>query len=409
MTVPLYLDARTDQFSPSRRREKQDADLVTIIDPDGRVRYVTPSVERLLGHRPDQIVGSDALEVIHPDDQPRLIAAINNGDSGSGLELRMRHRDGSWPRMSVTLGGGAHDPGTFGFVLSATRATNSWDWLRAEEPAATPHGAFTDLIDRVAEMAQPEAERDLRLAIEQDQLRLLYQPTVNLKTGAIRGVEALVRWEHPRCGMLSPASFIPLAEETGLVVDLGRWVLREACRQAQQWQRESVPGRVFSVGVNVSPQELQRPTLIREVADVLQASSLDPSVLTLEITETAMFEDADATSRALQGLRRLGVRLALDDFGTGYSSLSYLRHFPVDTLKIDRSFVQELDGDANCLAIVRAVISLAHALHMEVTAEGFETATQLARLRDAYCDHGQGYYFARPLQPDQIGRLLAAT
>jgi EAL domain-containing protein (putative c-di-GMP-specific phosphodiesterase class I) len=406
MPVPLYLEDPA-ATSTSAKRQGKDADLVLIVNPDGRVRYVTPSVERLLGRRPSDVSGADALDLVHPDDQERLISTVTSRNSREPFELRLTHQDGSPRRMSIMLGGG-NDPATFGFVLQAIALTQSWDTVQVDAPKSYDD-TLGALIDRVADMARPEAERDLREAIEQDQLVLFYQPNVDLKTGTIRGAEALVRWQHPRAGLIPPSEFIPLAEETGLIAELGAWVLRRACRDARRWQIEYPSLGPLSVSVTLSPCELAGPEIVRTVTEALREAALDPACLTIEITETAMVEDAERTLRTLHALRRLGVRLALDDFGTGYSSLNYLRRFPVDTLKIDGSFVRELESDNGSLAIVRAVISLAHALQMDVTAEGFETAAQLARLRDAYCDHGQGYYFAKPLPGEQMNRLLASV
>ena len=247
---------------------------------------------------------------------------------------------------------------------------------------------------------------DLWQAVEQRQLRLVYQPAVDLKSGALAGLEALARWQHPHHGLLMPDFFIPLAEESGAIVPLGAWVVEEACRQMHRWQARFPALRGLAISVNLSPVELQQPDLHRRVASTLRDTDLEPGSLSLEITETAMISDAESTLRTLRTLRGLGTRLALDDFGTGFSSLNYLRRFPVDTLKIDRAFVQELGSSASSLAIVRAVVSLAHALEMNVIAEGFETPQQLARLRDAYCDQGQGFYFSEPLTPEQMDQLL---
>jgi EAL domain-containing protein (putative c-di-GMP-specific phosphodiesterase class I) len=252
-----------------------------------------------------------------------------------------------------------------------------------------------------------ELEGDLRLAIERDELRLFYQPLVSLQTGEVNEVEALLRWQHPRRGLLGPAEFIPLAEETGLILPIGRWVLAEACRQMRGWQRRRRGDQPLVLSVNLSPRQFQQAGLVEQVADVLRETGLDPGSLRLEITESRLMEDAPATVRTLDALKGLGVRLAVDDFGTGYSSLNYLSRFPVDTLKIDRSFVLALgEDDESSVAIVRAVATLGHALGMEVTAEGIETAEHLGYVRAVGCDHGQGYYFARPAPAEQIAPLL---
>ncbi|HEY7250854.1 MAG TPA: EAL domain-containing protein [Methylomirabilota bacterium] len=253
-----------------------------------------------------------------------------------------------------------------------------------------------------------DLELDLRNAVTRGEFTLHYQPVVDLPTGRITEVEALVRWRHPQRGLLFPADFVGLSEETGLIVPLGRWVLHEACRQTRQWQLAS-PGTPLAISVNISARQLQQPGLVEEIAAVLRDTRLDPSTLRLEITETVVMHDAPATLAKLEALKALGVQLAIDDFGTGYSSLGYLKRFPVDTLKIDRSFVKGIGGNVEDSAIVRAVITVAKSLNLSVTAEGIETAEQLEHLRTLGCDHGQGYFFAKPLTSDRVPALLLST
>jgi EAL domain-containing protein (putative c-di-GMP-specific phosphodiesterase class I) len=226
-------------------------------------------------------------------------------------------------------------------------------------------------------------------------------------TGAERAreVEALVRWKHPRHGLVLPMEFIPLAEETGLIIPMGRWILEEACRQARRWREQSLP---HTVCVNLSARQFQHPKLVEEVGEVLRDVGLDPRNLMLEITESTLVEDIQSATATLQQLRDLGVKLAVDDFGTGYSSLSYLKRFPVDFLKIDLSFVENLETDPADRVIVSAVINLAHALGMKVTAEGVETAGQLAQLTSMGCDMAQGFYFSKPLPSEAISSLLSS-
>jgi diguanylate cyclase (GGDEF)-like protein len=253
-----------------------------------------------------------------------------------------------------------------------------------------------------------DLELDLRNAVTRGEFILHYQPVVDLPSGRITEVEALVRWKHPRRGLLFPADFVGLSEETGLIVPLGRWVLHEACRQTRQWQLAS-PGTPLAISVNISARQLQQPGLVEEIAAVLRDTRLNPSTLRLEITETVVMHDAPATLAKLEALKALGVQLAIDDFGTGYSSLGYLKRFPVDTLKIDRSFVKGIGGNVEDSAIVRAVITVAKSLNLSVTAEGIETAEQLEQLRTLGCDHGQGYFFAKPLTSDRVPALLLST
>ncbi|MHB8576088.1 MAG: PAS domain S-box protein [Dehalococcoidia bacterium] len=251
-----------------------------------------------------------------------------------------------------------------------------------------------------------DLDADLRRALDRGELRLYYQPDVDLKTGVITGAEALLRWQHPTRGLLMPAEFIPLAEETGLIMPIGRWVLQEACRKANVWRRLR-GGSPFLMSANLSARQFQQTDLVQQVEAALSASGLPAENLCLEITESVMMQSVEATLVALHELSRLGLKLAVDDFGTGYSSLSYLQRFPVSTLKIDRSFVLELHRSHEAAAIVQSVVALAHALGLEVTAEGIETDVHLARVRALGCDRGQGYHFARALPAEEFARLLS--
>lgn len=251
-----------------------------------------------------------------------------------------------------------------------------------------------------------QLEEDLRRAIEQDELRANYQPKVRLDTGEIAGMEALVRWEHPQRGLILPEEFIPVAEETGLIVPLGRWMLEEACRQAIRWQEQCPDGSHLVMGVNLSARQILQSGLIEEVAEILKETGLAPHNLNLEITESVIMGEAQTNAKILEGLKGLGVKLAIDDFGTGYSSLSYLSRFPVDSLKIDRSFVDGLEDNPENLTVVSSIVALAHALGMSVIAEGVETEEQLARLRELSCDQAQGYFFSEPLTKEKASELL---
>lgn len=250
-----------------------------------------------------------------------------------------------------------------------------------------------------------ELESDLRRALDERQFVVYYQPQVDTVSQQVAGVEALVRWHHPTRGLVSPADFIPLAEETGLIVPLGTWVLETACRQMVEWLqvRGDDP---FELSVNLSPLQLKQVDIVDQVRRILTESGLEPNCLCLEITESMLLEDAAGATATLQALRSLGVRLAIDDFGTGYSSLSYLQDFPVETVKIDRSFIMALGRNAGSAAIVESVTALAHQLGMAVTAEGVETSEQLGLVRQAGCDQSQGYLFGRPLPVDQVTHLL---
>jgi diguanylate cyclase (GGDEF)-like protein len=249
-------------------------------------------------------------------------------------------------------------------------------------------------------------ESDLRRALQREELCVYYQPIVSIASGELQGFEALVRWQHPERGLISPDQFIAVAEETGLILSLGLRVLREACRQLRRWQQRSLSDRNLTISVNLSAKQLSQSDLIEKVEQVLTESGIDPWQLKLEITETVVMENAELAAVTLGRLRGLGVRLSIDDFGTGYSSLSYLNRFPVDTLKIDRSFITTLkQGDEN-IEIVKTIVMLAGNLGMQVIAEGIETADQLQQLRLLKCQYGQGYLFSKPLAATDADMFL---
>lgn len=253
-----------------------------------------------------------------------------------------------------------------------------------------------------------ELERDLRLALDRDEFVLYYQPLVDLASGAITGVEALLRWRSPERGLTLPLEFIPLAEETGLIAPIGLIVLEQACRQLQEWSR--LPGgalfQELTVSVNLSAHQFHDPRLADDIAAILRATGLAPERLNLEITESVMMADVKAAQRMLQQLKALGIGIAIDDFGTGYSSLSVLRQFPVDTLKIDRAFIAQLPGNLDDARIVSWIVDLAHALRLTVVGEGVETAEQQSQLRLLGCELAQGFHFARPMPAEQLAELL---
>ena len=240
-------------------------------------------------------------------------------------------------------------------------------------------------------------ESDLRRALEKDELCVYYQPIVSLANRELHGFEALARWQHPERGVIAPDDFIPLAEETGLILPIGLRILRDACHQLRKWQHHSLANRDLIMSVNLSGKQLMQPDLIERIEEVLHESQINPWHLKLEITETVVMENPELAAVTLAKLRGLGVRLSIDDFGTGYSSLSYLNRFPVDTLKIDRSFVTSMNEADENLQIVKTIITLAGNLGMQVVAEGVETEEQLDQLRSLKCQYGQGFYFSKPL------------
>jgi len=252
-----------------------------------------------------------------------------------------------------------------------------------------------------------QLENDLRRAVERQEFTLFYQPIVSLETGAVCGVEALIRWQHPEHGMIMPSAFIPVAEETGLIVQMGQWGLREACRQMREWHVAFPSEPAFQVSVNLSSKQFSQPDLIDQITRALGDTGLDPSGLRLEITESVVMENLESATEMLKQLRDLGVEASIDDFGTGYSSLSYLHRFPISTLKIDRSFVSGMSNQSENVEIIRSIIMLARNLGMTVVAEGVETEEQLAQLRELGCKHAQGFFFARPVRAEAAAEFLS--
>jgi diguanylate cyclase (GGDEF)-like protein len=252
-----------------------------------------------------------------------------------------------------------------------------------------------------------ELGAQLQRAVELDQLRLVYQPIVALDSGQVAGVEALVRWQHPERGLIAPGEFIEIAEENGAILPIGRWVLREACQHAGNWQREGLTPRGIFLSVNVSAREVQQPDFVEAVRTTLEEASIEPASLMLEITETALLKATTPTMATLEELRQLGVRIVIDDFGTGYFSLSHLRQFPVDALKIASEFVQVSNADARSAVLAGAIVALSQSLDIETVAEGIETAEQAKRLEALGCKYGQGYFFAMPLDQAAIDKGVA--
>ena len=260
-----------------------------------------------------------------------------------------------------------------------------------------------DMNDRAVQ--RQSIEVSLRRALEQQEFVLHYQPKISLKSGMIVGVEALIRWQHSEQELLlPPAHFIAIAEDCGLILPIGRWVLREACLQARSWQQAGLPPII--IAVNISALEFQSNDFLENIRTVLEETGLEPRYLELELTESVLMQDAGSTDSMLHSLANLGVKLAIDDFGTGYSSLSYLRKFPINTLKIDQSFVNQMCSNPDDAAIVSAVINMGKSLKLCVIAEGIESSEQSAFLLAQHCDEGQGYYFGRPMEAEALATLL---
>jgi diguanylate cyclase (GGDEF)-like protein/PAS domain S-box-containing protein len=327
-------------------------------------------------------------------------------DESVAQELARRMLDAVSQPITLTEGE-VFATASIGIALSGGELETPETLLRNADAAmyrAKEHGrARTELFESDAHDRAVRSLRtgnDLHRALERGELRLHYQPIINLEVGRISGFEALVRWQHPERGLVGPNDFVGLAEETGLVVPIGAWVLEEACRQAELWRHA---GSDLSMSVNLSPRQLAEPSLSDDVARVLHITGIDPDAVWLEITENSLMRDAETAVRTLGSLRSLGVRLAVDDFGTGYSSMSYLKRFPVQALKVDRTFVDGLGRDSEDTVICTAVVSLAHALGLRAVAEGVETAEQLAELRTLGCELAQGFLFGRPAPAEEWG------
>ena len=336
------------------------------------------------------------------------------GDSQEVIEIADRIQQASKQPFRIK-GHQVHITASVGIVLDTRYYSNAEDILRDADIAmyrAKEQGKACFMVfdkkmhdDAVASL---QKEIDLRNALIDNELQLYYQPILDVASGKIEGLEALLRWVHPRAGLINPESFIPLAEETGLIIEIGDWVINEACRQMKTWQRRNPEFKAISIAINISSLQFQSDDIVDTIMGALQHYELNPSCLKLELTESMVMENAGAAVTKLKKMKELGIKLAIDDFGTGYSSLAYLNMFPIDNLKIDRSFINGLEYNEENVEIVRAIISLGKSLGHVVIAEGVEQQGQLQRLRELSCDHYQGYLFSRPLSRDEIFKLISA-
>lgn len=314
----------------------------------------------------------------------------------------------------LSLGGYDHTASaSIGVALSSGASEQPEYVLRSADIAMyraknTGRGRY-EMFDRAMHaeaLTRLQIETDLRHAFDRNEFFLHYQPIISLRLGTVVGAEALIRWRHFERGVVSPATFIPVAEDTGLVVPLGRWVLREACRQAVDWQSRAPAGQPFSISVNLSVREFAQPDLVKTVASILEETRLPPGALRIEITESALIGQKHPAIETVEQLRALGVAIHLDDFGTGYSALSYLHRLPLDAVKVDRAFTASIDQEERPLHVVKAIVSLSHAIGLEVVAEGVANEKQLALLREMGCDLAQGFIFSRPCSSEEMNALL---
>lgn len=344
--------------------------------------------------------GGDEFAIILPDQtNPATAERIADRIAGS---LEMPYQvEGHVAAVTASIGIAFANPGhrsAAGLLRDADVAL-----YRAKRTGKARYAVFDANVDQDARQ-KVALEVELRRAVAEQEFFLVFQPQIALATGHLAGVEALQRWRHPTRGILSPNAFIPLAEESDMILPIGRWVLAEACCRGQEWRQRH--DTATTISVNLSARQFQDPGMVDDVAAALASSGLDPSGLKLELTESTMITEASDVD-ILARLKALGVQIAIDDFGTGYSSLDYLRRFPIDELKIDRAFVAGLGRDGGDTTIVRAVVGLAHALGLVVVAEGVETSGQLRRLRELGCELGQGFFLGRPLPAADIGPLLS--
>jgi diguanylate cyclase (GGDEF)-like protein/PAS domain S-box-containing protein len=566
-------DENPDRVSGTSREERwyhslvqYSSDIVAVLEDDGTLRYISPSVERVLGHRPEELIGKSAFDYVHPENIEFVSSSFAKALKISGvrppMEFRVRAGDGSWRHVEVICNNLFSDSNVQGMIVNARDVTER---KRAEEQLRYQalHDLLTDLpnrrlfvdrlqqalrrtsrqperqvavlfmdlynfkvlndsvghetgdkllvavakrlrglmrpedtfarfggdeytvliediedpadamrvADRIVEgfrkpfvldgqeffaaasigiaygsdsttspeevlgnadaamyrakeggalgyevfdesmhvqaLERLELENDLRRALEAQEFVVHYHPIVDLRSGEVQGVEALVRWNHPERGLLNPEEFVPVAEEIGLIVSMGDVVLEEACRWAVRWQEEHPSLSSLLMNVNLSARQLQRPDLITTVEGVLQRTGLDPTCLTLDVTETVYVKVLEGNTAALNELRQLGVKISIDDFGVGYSSLSYLKRLPADILKLDKSFVEGVGEDLEDTAIVRMIIDLARTLGIEVIAEGVN-GEAVTILKEMGCNLAQGFFFSEPLPPEEVPRLLAA-
>jgi diguanylate cyclase (GGDEF)-like protein len=370
----------------------------------------TPSRNNL--HRRKSNCSSDLVARIGGDEFVVLLDDF--ADIGDGIRIAERIQNSLEAAFLI----GGHEifiTASIGISTSGAGAADPEELLRGADTAmykakelGKARYEISDANDNAEAVGLFRLESDLRSAIENHEFEVHYQPIVDLQDCGIVSFEALVRWRHPELGMIQPGSFIPVAEESGLIVPIGEWVMREACRQTQLWNTGIASADPVSICVNISPRQFAMNNMVEEVSDILRETGLDPSCLELEVTENLTMQDAGRAILILRELRQLGVALSLDDFGTGYSSLSYLQRFPIRTLKIDRSFITGIESSKDSSEIVRTIIALGHTLGMMVIAEGIENGTQMILLKALGCDLGQGFLFSRPLEQHAAGVLLQA-
>jgi diguanylate cyclase (GGDEF)-like protein/PAS domain S-box-containing protein len=416
----LFLD-RLQQLTTRLQRHPDEQFAVLFLDLD-RFKVINDSLGHLVG---DQLLieiarrlqaclrPGDTVARLGGDEFTILLDPIRHLNDAIGVAERIQDA------LKTPFCLNHHEiftTASIGIALNETAFTQPDELLRnadtalyhAKEQGKARYALFNaEMYDQAVALMQ--LETDLRWAIERQELRVYYQPIIALSTGKITGFEALVRWLHPERGLISPAEFIPIAEETGLIVPIGEWILHESCQQLKQWQTQFPNYASLTISVNLSSKQLPQRNFVAQVEQILKQTNLQPQSLKLEITESAIMERPEAAADVLKQLRQRGIQLCVDDFGTGYSSLAYLHQFPIDVLKIDRSFIHQIDEQSEGLAIARAITTLAESLGLSVVAEGIETAKQVQQLQELRCDYGQGYFFSKPLNQQAVEMLLLNT
>jgi diguanylate cyclase (GGDEF)-like protein len=413
----LFLDRLGRALAQAERRNSSVAVLFLDLDQfklvndslghaagDELLAAVAPRIEHAL--RPTDTIarfGGDEFavlaEVKNEHDATRIAERIKQA-LAHPFKLRQREHFVS-ASLGISLGRGEKAPEAM--IRDADAAL-----YRAKDKGRGGYEIF-DSAMRARAVEHMRIENDLRRALERSELELHYQPIVGLREGSIVALEALLRWRHPEYGLTSPTSFIPVAEESLLIVPVGRWVIEEACRQVAEWQSLRPDAAPVRIAVNLSGRQIGDPDLVSTVSTAIETSGIDPATLSLELTETVLFEESGVTERLMHALRQVGVRLVLDDFGSGFSSLGYLKRFPLDGIKLDRSFIENVADGLTDAQIVRAVVEMARALGLEIVAEGVETPEQLSAVRNLGCHQAQGFYFMPPLPADEVPGLLAQS
>jgi diguanylate cyclase (GGDEF)-like protein len=413
-----YLNNQLQQSIDRAKEQPEHLFALLFLDLD-RFKNINDSLGHVAG---DQLLISTARrleECLRPADKVARLggdefAILLDGVDEYDDVIRVAERVQAELKRPLNLGGHeVYTTASMGITLSTLDYEHPENILRdadtamyhAKEKGKARYEIF-DAVMHARAVARLQLENDLRRALERQELVVYYQPIVSVETGRTVGFEALVRWQHPQRGFISPADFIPIAEETGLIIELGRWVLEQSCRRMRAWQLVHQQETPLSISVNLSGKQFTQMNLIEQIKQILRETELDPRSLKLEITESVVMENAEIASSMLLQLRALGVQLSIDDFGTGYSSLSYLHRFPVNTLKIDRSFISRLGAGDENTEIVRTIMTLANNLGMDVVAEGVETEDQLMHLKQISCQYAQGYLFSKAVDAETAGNLL---